>query len=239
MDGDVCRAVGRLRDIMAALRSPGGCPWDAVQTPETLKRYLLEETYEVLEALDGGRPSAIRDELGDLLLQIVFHARIFEERGEFDLSGVANAIADKLVRRHPHVFAGVEPGDNHGLAVQWERIKAEEQMERGEGKSQHGGPAALPALLRARKLSEKSRQAEVRPNTGEIFTECRAIFDRLEQEIDREDAAAWEQSLGEILYSLVRVGDSLNLDAEDALRKTILRRLRENRDSPTPPSKPR
>lgn len=150
-------AFAHLLDIMATLRSPNGCPWDAQQTPESLKPYLLEETYEVLDALDRNEPMSICDELGDLLLQIVFHARIFEERGLFTMTDVSNAIVNKLIRRHPHVFADNQTGDKRMLAAQWDRIKTEERRADGKTGSLLGNiPRQLPALQTAQKLAAKT-----------------------------------------------------------------------------------
>ena len=214
-------AIGRLRDLMALLRSPGGCPWDAAQTPTTLKRYLIEEAYEAVEALDRGDPPAIRDELGDLLLQIVFHARIFEERGEFDLADVAEAISEKLVRRHPHVFAGQAPGDAESLALQWDRIKAGEK--RNEGAHPPGETSrALPALLRAQKVVEKAcRDGLGRPSPEELIDRSIALLNHLRQALPVADAAAGERLLGEVLFTVVRMGNLLQFDAEEALRKNL------------------
>src|ERR1700754_4573610 len=124
-------AVARLIDIMHRLRAPGGCPWDREQTPETLRPYLVEEAYEVLDAIDRGDLDAQRDELGDVLLQVVFHAEIAAEQGHFRLADVARAIADKLVRRHPHVFAGLQVRDADEVVRNWQRIKAEERRAAG------------------------------------------------------------------------------------------------------------
>ncbi len=140
------QALGRLVEIMALLRAPEkGCPWDAEQTPESLLPYLVEETHEVLEAIETGDPAAIREELGDLLLQIVFQARIFEERGEFDMAAVSETIVEKLIRRHPHVFADQTDRDPQALAAQWERIKAAEKPQREETVQHPGRRPAQPA----------------------------------------------------------------------------------------------
>jgi tetrapyrrole methylase family protein / MazG family protein len=216
---DAGAALVRLLGIMARLRGPGGCPWDAEQTPESLKPYLLEETYEVLEALDSGVADAIRDELGDLLLQVVFHARIFEERQQFDMCAVANAISDKLERRHPHVFADQHcPTDQ--LSAQWERIKATEggsAMAQGSvGKSWR-----LPALLGARKdLGKLARQGP--DPLGEI--DPQALLTRLATAAESgEKSAVFAETLGDLLLATVEIGRRLDLDAEDALRQSVKR----------------
>jgi tetrapyrrole methylase family protein/MazG family protein len=163
-------AVERLLAIMARLRGPDGCPWDREQTLATLRPYVLEETYEVLEAIEDGDPEAHREELGDLLLQIVFQARIAEEEGRFDFAGVADAISEKLLSRHPHVFgpgaqgadARPDPGapgvrDADGVLRQWAALKKQENEAKGRGKSVlEGVPRELPALARAERLTEKA-----------------------------------------------------------------------------------
>jgi MazG family protein len=211
------QAFNRLLKIMAALRSPNGCPWDAEQTPESLKPYLLEETYEVLEAIDCGEPTAIRDELGDLLLQVVFQARIFEERGVFDMGDVAGAIADKLTRRHPHVFGDEKISDMKTLDAQWDQIKA---REKAQSTVLGGIPRDLPALLRARKLSEKANRIGFDlPETKGIFNKIHGELGEFEQAMQRNDRRAMEKKLGDLLFAMVNLGRLGNLDAEEALRE--------------------
>jgi MazG family protein len=210
-------ALLRLLGIMARLRGPGGCPWDAEQTPESLKPYLLEETYEVLEALDSGVPDAIRDELGDLLLQVVFHARIFEERRQFDMCAVITAIADKLERRHPHVFADQHCPPEH-LAAQWERIKA---AEGAAAKNNSTTPWRLPALLGASKaLSKLARQAATPPT----ISEPHLLLTRLTKaKKEGEEAETLMELFGDLLLATVDLGRRLDLDGEGALRRAIKR----------------
>jgi MazG family protein len=219
------QAFNRLLKIMATLRSPNGCPWDAEQTPESLKPYLLEETYEVLEAIDRGEPTAIRDELGDLLLQVVFQARIFEERGVFDMGDVAGAIADKLTRRHPHVFGDQKVRDMKTLNAQWDRIKAREKAQKGEPATMLGGvPRDLPALLRARKLSEKASCVGFDlPEMKGIFNKIYGELGEFEQAMQRNDRRAMEKKLGDLLFAMVNLGRLRNLDAEEALREKVNR----------------
>jgi MazG family protein len=150
-------AVERLLAVMARLRGPGGCPWDLEQTLTSLRPYVLEETYEVLEAIDAGDARAHREELGDLLLQIVFQARIAEEEGRFSFADVADAIHDKLVSRHPHVFGDSDAKDADAVLRQWAAIKRKENEARGGGKSVlEGVPREMPALARAERLTEKA-----------------------------------------------------------------------------------
>lgn len=216
------QSLARLLDLMARLRSPCGCPWDADQTPESLRPYLVEETYEVLDAIDRGDSSAIREELGDLLLQIVFQARIFEERGEFDMAAVAEAITAKLIRRHPHVFIEGETGDPATLTARWEQIKAEEKRQKGEKASPLDGiPRQFPALLRARKVADKGRRAGVdglEPKT--LATKATVQWQQLLLEKKSE-------TLGNLLFSLAGLGAVWGLDAEEALRQAVDRFCRD------------
>lgn len=212
-------ALQRLIEIMDRLRSPGGCPWDAEQTPESLIPYLLEETHETIEAIEAGDPVLICDELGDLLLQVVFHARIFSERGAFDLSDIATAISDKLIRRHPHVFADVTLQNHSDLTAQWEKVKAGEKAQRGavELTLLESIPRSLPALARTQKLIEKSARAgRIWPNYSENLSSCAATVQALYEGVN--DAA-----LGEALFALVAVARDIGIDPEGALRRATHR----------------
>lgn len=213
------RSVTRLLEIMARLRSPGGCPWDAEQTPDTLKPYLLEETYEVLEALDRGETSSILDELGDLLLQIVFLARIFEERGAFDFGDIATAIADKMVRRHPHVFEDLPIRNRDALDTLWGEIKEREKKSRGEKSGDPGDiPRTMPSLLRARKMAEKaSRKGDVPlPTAREAFN----VYEKAGRSGDKR----WiTEAFGDLLFAVTDMGRSMDIDAEEALRMALNR----------------
>jgi len=218
---EMLQSIGRLLDIMDRLRSPGGCPWDAEQTPETLKPYLLEEVYEVLEAIDRGDPTAILDELGDLLLQVVFQSRIFEERGAFDFGDVASAIADKLERRHPHVFAGLEVRDRETLDALWDQIKDQEKAARGERVLVRGDSPSrcLPSLLRAGKFADQANRREdevILPTVREALN----AFEEAERKAGRKGR---EDAFGILLFALVTMGREMDLDAEEALRMTLNR----------------
>jgi MazG family protein len=219
------KAFGRLLEIVATLRSPEGCPWDAGQTPESLKPYLLEETYEVLDAIDVGEPSGICDELGDLLLQVVFQARLFEERQAFDMGDVADAIADKLIRATLTFSPSSDKAPLRHLDTQWDRIKAEEKERRGESPSVLGGvPRHLPALLRARKLSEKaSRVGFDWPAVDGIFVKIEEELQEFKDALQHADQQAMASELGDLLFAIVNLGRFLNIDAEEALRQTANR----------------
>lgn len=219
------QSVARLLEIMARLRSPDGCPWDAEQTPESLKLYLLEETYEVMEAIDLGEPSAILDELGDLLLQVVFQARIFEERGVFDFGDIASAIADKLVRRHPHVFGGLETRNRESLDTLWNEIKNREKMGKGKRVTDLGGvPRNMPSLLRARKLAEKA----IRRGDETILPMVREALNAYEKAGRSGNRKCLEEAFGNLLFAMVNMGRMMDIDAEEALRMTLNRFTRQH-----------
>ncbi|MDZ4184589.1 MAG: nucleoside triphosphate pyrophosphohydrolase [Desulfuromonadales bacterium] len=220
-------AMQRLIDIMDRLRSPGGCPWDAEQTPETLVPYLLEEAHETIEAIESGDPSLICDELGDLLLQVVFHARIFSERGAFDVGDIANAISDKLVRRHPHVFADVTLQSHGDLTAQWEKVKTGEKAQRGESERTllESIPRSLPALSRTQKLMEKSARAgRIWPNSSENLASCATTVQALYTGMS-------DEALGEALFALVAVARDSGIDPEGALRRATQRHFQTGDDS--------
>ncbi len=215
-------AIQRLIRVVSALRSPGGCPWDQAQTPVSLRRYLLEETYELLEALDREKTADIRLELGDLLFQIVFLARMFEERGSFDLGDVATGIADKLVLRHPHVFQGTEIRDLDDLNRQWDRIKATEQGAAQERGVLDGIPGHLPALLKAQKMTERAARV------GFDWPDKNGVAEKIAEEVaefleacHEGPATAVTDEFGDLLFSLVNLARFLDISAEDALRKSI------------------
>jgi ATP diphosphatase len=222
------RDISRLIEIMAALRTPGsGCPWDLEQSFETIAPYTLEEAYEVADAIARGDLVHLKDELGDLLLQVVFHARMAEEQGAFGFGDVVEAITRKLIRRHPHVFA-----DEHGKTAEavkglWERIKAEERAERGEGKpvgALAGVPAALPALTRALKLQNKAGAV------GFDWNDPRAVLAKIREEADEIEAALDEMDekhagneVGDLLFAVVNLARHLDADPEGVLRATNLK----------------
>ena len=213
-------SFARLVEIMATLRGPTGCPWDREQTPDTLKPYLIEETFEVLEALEAKDVSAFKEELGDLLLQIVFHAQLMAEAGAFTIDDVAQAIADKLVRRHPHVFADVKIKDAEEVGQNWAKIKAQEKAGKTDRSVLAGVPHGAPALIQTQRLGEKAARV------GFDWTSAPEVFKKVEEEVlelsvtlSASDTERQEHELGDLLFALTSLARHLNLDAETALRK--------------------
>jgi MazG family protein len=209
----------RLVQIMARLRGPDGCPWDREQTLETLKTYLLEESFEVRQAMEEGNPAALKEELGDLLFQVVFQSRIAEELGWFGIREVASGIVDKLVRRHPHVFGDVSLHTSGEVVRQWEELKEAERRRGAERSRLAGVPSGLPALLRALRLSEKAARA------GFEWERTELVFDKVREEISEweeatrsRDAAHASRELGDLLFSLVNVARRMGLEPEAALQ---------------------
>lgn len=213
----------RIMSIMRKLRGPGGCPWDAEQTHESLKRYLLEETYEVIEALDSHSDEHLKEELGDLLLQPVFHAVIAEERGAFTMDELLETLADKLIRRHPHVFGDLEIKDSQAQVENWEKIKKQEKGEQRRS-ALSGVPPHLPALLKAQKITEKaSRVGFDWEHVDQVKAKVLEELHEFEEALASGDQEHTEAELGDLLFAIVNLGRFLDLDTEEALRKTISR----------------
>lgn len=217
--------IDRLLGIMARLRAPGGCPWDREQTFASLKPYLVEEAYEVLDAMEGGGRDHC-EELGDLLFQIVFHAEIAREEGAWDFSDVARAIADKIEYRHPHVFGADAVADLDEANRNWVRRKAEEKA-RKQGRPVsviEGVPAHAPGLLRAERITEKaSRIGFDWPDRAGVRAKVDEELAELDAAIAAGDAAAIEHELGDVLFALANLARQLRTPAEDALRGAIRR----------------
>ena len=218
-------AIERLLSIMEKLRGPGGCPWDREQTMKTLRPYVLEETYEVLEAIDSGDPREHREELGDLLLQIVFQSQLSREEGRFDFADVANAISDKLVSRHPHVFGDTHVKDADAVLRQWAALKREEKKARGRGESVlEGVPREMPALARADRLTEKaSRVGFDWPDAGGAREKVDEEIRELDEAIRSGDRDAMEHELGDALFALANLSRKIGVAPEEALRGAVAR----------------
>jgi tetrapyrrole methylase family protein / MazG family protein len=213
----------RLLAIMDRLRGPDGCPWDREQSPLSLKPYLLEEAYEVLEAIENDDAPALEEELGDLLFQVVFHARLASERAEFTMAHLLDRLTDKMIRRHPHVFGDAVLSTAAEVARQWETIKQREAETKGRPRSVIDGvPRALPGLLRAQRLQEKA--ARVRFD----WPDARAAWAKVEEELAETARALVEgertrvqDELGDLFFSLVNVARLSSIDAEETLQHAI------------------
>jgi MazG family protein len=216
-------AFERLVEIMAELRAPGGCPWDREQTHATLARHLLEETYEVLEAIDDPDPAALREELGDLVIQIVFHSNIAFEEGSFTIADVLDELREKLIRRHPHVFGDVEASTPDAVKANWERIKRDEKP-RGV---YEGIPKALPALARATKLARRAATVgfEPWPDIASVLAGLEEELGELRVETEHADPDLQrvEVEVGDVLFAVAALADRLGVEPESALRRMLER----------------
>ena len=217
------RTVAGLRAIMARLYAPGGCPWDAEQTHESLRGSLIEESYEAVEAIERGDLNGLREELGDLLMQIVFHTTIAEAAGEFSLDEVVEAICRKMLRRHPHVFAGEEASDSSEVWARWEAIKAQERADAGADESPASAlaslPRALPALQRAQSLIGRAERSGIAPPDAPPLEVLGAALEGLRAQEGDEDAPERDELLGALLWAAARYARAHDLDAEGVLRE--------------------
>jgi MazG family protein len=208
--------LDQLRAIVAALRAPNGCPWDQEQTHASLRAGLLEEAYEVTAAIDAADDANLREELGDLLLQVVFHAQIAEEEGRFAFDAVALGIAQKLVRRHPHVFAGESAADSAEVLVRWEEIKRQERGGAAEESALDGVSPGLPALQYAAKIQKRAAKV------GFDWQEAQPVLEKIREELaeveaDLQAGLPMEEELGDLLFAVVNLARKLEVDAEVAL----------------------
>ncbi len=227
---EAARQIGRLLKIMAALRDPdGGCPWDLEQDFASIAPCTIEEAYEVADAIARNDMADLQDELGDLLFQTVFHARMAEEAGTFDFAGVARSIADKMVRRHPHVFGDTEIGSAAAQSAAWEEQKAQERAAKAgpsDGAAPAGAsllddiPAALPALLRAHKLGRRmARGGFDWPDAAAVLDKIDEELAELRSEVERGDEGRMAAELGDLLFAVAQLGRRLGIDPEDVLRQ--------------------
>jgi len=214
-------AFKKLTEIVDTLMAENGCPWDIVQTRESLKPFLVEEVYETLEALDGNNPDEIKEELGDLLYQILFHAKISEKKNEFNINDVVESISDKMVHRHPHVFKKENLQTPEEVLIQWEEIKSKEKGKADRQSVLDGIPLRLPGLLRAQKLQKKAAK------NGFDWDKIADVFDKLDEEVAEFKEAVLSgkekdmtEELGDILFVLVNIAKFKKIDAEEALRAT-------------------
>jgi tetrapyrrole methylase family protein / MazG family protein len=217
---DAAQRFLELLTMMARLRGDGGCPWDREQTRESLRPFLVEETYEVLDALDTGDPARIREELGDLLFQVVFHAEIARERGEFTMADLVAALVAKMTRRHPHVFGDRPVGSAAEALAQWEAIKDAEKH--GSGSALDGVPRALPALHRAQRVQHKAARVGFDwPDAASALEKVREEVGEVAEALDRGEPAALRAELGDLLFSVVNVARLASVDPESALQTAV------------------
>jgi len=218
------REFADLVAILHRLRAPGGCPWDAEQTHQSLRPYLIEETHEVLDAIDRGDDAELCDELGDVLLQVVFHAELAQERGAFAIDDVVEAISAKLVRRHPHVFADVTVEDSAEVVRNWAEIKKAERADRGDAPSSaiDGVPRSLPGLARAHRLGEKAS------SVGFDWNAAHEVREKVAEELAEADAAAasgdldaFGEEIGDLLFAVSSWARLSGIHAESALEKAL------------------
>lgn len=214
-------AIEDLLKIMEILRGPGGCPWDAEQTHESIKKGFIEETYEVIEAINKKDKDLLQEELGDVLLQVVFHAEIEKELGVFDFSDVTDGVCKKLIERHPHVFGEVKVSSTDEVLSNWDDIKRKSKGQNTQGSSMLKVPKELPALMRAQKLQSKAKKA------GFDWDDTSGALDALESEIKElksaiaeKEADAIEDEFGDVLFSCVNVARFIDVDAEEALSRS-------------------
>ncbi|MDA8227559.1 MAG: nucleoside triphosphate pyrophosphohydrolase [Desulfitobacterium hafniense] len=214
--------IARLLEVMQSLRSPEGCPWDKEQTHQSLKPYLIEESYEVIDAIDKGDMYNLCEELGDLLLQVVFHSQVAAEAGEFNFHDVVKGITEKLIRRHPHVFADVQADTSAEVLKNWEKIKREEKGDAKEKKEFFDLPDALPALMLAQRVQKKAAKF------GFDWSDLNGPMDKIQEELKELQEAiscgrGISEEMGDLLFAIVNLSRFLELEAEETLRVTILK----------------
>lgn len=213
-----CYDMQDLLSIMRLLRAPGGCPWDAEQTHESIRKNLIEETYEVIEAIDKNDKELMCEELGDLLMQVVFHAQMEDEAGTFDFNNVTDGVCKKLIERHPHIFGEVKVSGVDDVLTNWDAIKRKTKGQKTTGDSMLSVPRELPALMRATKLQKKAA------DVGFDWNDVSGALDKVAEEmaelraaIENKDSVNMAEELGDILFSVVNVSRFIKVDAEEAL----------------------
>jgi tetrapyrrole methylase family protein/MazG family protein len=218
--------IQRLLKIMARLRGPGGCPWDIEQTHQSIRHNLIEECYEALEALDAGDVEAFKEELGDILLQVVFHAQMASEAGKFNFDDVAGAISDKLVRRHPHVFGKARADTSREVLRQWEAIKKTEKTGKDDRATQksilHGVPKHLPALLKADKIQRKAARVGFDwAKVEDVVAKIEEELSEVKTELAKGKRGNFEEELGDLLFAVVNLARFKDVQAEQLLDRCV------------------
>jgi XTP/dITP diphosphohydrolase/ATP diphosphatase len=219
---EAAAALGRAAAIMARLRAPGGCPWDREQTFDSIKRYTLEETYEVFDAIERSDWAGLKDELGDLLLQVLFYAEMAEEAGYFTLKDVAENLSAKLIRRHPHVFGEVNAEDSDAVLRNWEQIKQQEKQARGGAEPASmlaDVPRTMPAVMEAQKIGSKAAKVGFDwPDASGLFAKVDEEIAELMIEVEANHRENVEEEFGDLMFTIVNLARHLKVDPEGALR---------------------
>jgi tetrapyrrole methylase family protein/MazG family protein len=221
-------AFDQLVAVMERLRGEGGCPWDREQTPETLKPFLIEEAYEVLEAIDSGKAEPLCEELGDLLFQVLFHSQIAKEKKEFNIEAVLRTTTDKMTRRHPHVFSSEAeegaPLESKTVLARWEEMKKKEARNRARKSALDGVPKSLPALLRAQQIQARAARVGFDwKSPGPVFAKIEEELQELKEAVSEGIPSRVEDEMGDLFFSIVNVARFLKMNPEDTLRKTTER----------------
>jgi len=223
----VAQLFSELVKIMERLRSQDGCPWDREQTHDSLKPFLIEEAYEVLEAMESHDTERFKEEMGDLLFQIIFHTQISAEIGEFNIEQLLEKITEKMIRRHPHVFSDARVANSQEVLFNWEEIKRKEKGGKRKGSALDGIPRDLPALLRAHRLQDRaSRLGFDWPDMEGAYAKVEEEMAELKSALEEGDRQRMEEELGDLFFSLVNVARFIEVNPEEALRKTISRFIR-------------
>ncbi len=212
----------QLVQVVATLRGENGCPWDKAQTHETLKADLIEETYEVIEAIDAKTPDKLQEELGDLLQQVMLNAQIAKDQGDFSINEVLRSITDKLIRRHPHVFGDVDAKDAETVLQNWEAIKRSEAGYEDRKSVLDGVPEALPSLLRAQKIQNRAARVGFDWDTvADVLPKLEEEIEEIQASVKQGDTAEIEMEIGDLLFSVVNLCRFLDMQAEEALRQAV------------------
>ena len=212
----------KLVEVISILRSPNGCPWDKEQTHDSLKNHAIEETYEMIEAIESGNPQKLADELGDVLLQVLLHSQIASETDDFDISDVCRKIREKLIRRHPHVFQNLEVSGIDEIWKNWEQIKREETGHEDRKSALDGIPNTMPALMRANKISKNAARTGFDwPNLESVLEKLEEETTELQEAIQNKNDEHIKEEIGDMIFTLVNIARFQNIDPEEALRGTI------------------
>jgi tetrapyrrole methylase family protein/MazG family protein len=222
--------IDTLAELVRLLRSEKGCPWDQKQTPETIKKYLMEEAYEVMEALEDGSPAQVCGELGDLLFQLVFLACLYEEEGAFSIQDAVRLVTEKMIRRHPHVFGDKEVRDAEEVKANWHKIKLAEKGTRESKSPFDSVPRNLPALMRAHRITERAaRSGFVFPDVSGIFTEVDSTISKLKRSAEENKEETISEEFGDLLLKMVVLGRLLEVHSETALDQALQRFIKKFR----------